>query len=527
MAASARSKQIHPLLPNKYSDHLPILAEMPMGGKMIQMVTWNLDKAKEQDSQVETKSEGGSEITDALAKMIDEQKSLDLILLQNCTLELLDKLNKSLKSDWSLVVGANQSLITLYNVERLTLTKQTDNPDFSARDLEGLTHFSQSDIKHRTQQTEVRLKESKESFFVYNACWQESDTTSTANRSLTFLHRKKCIVAGSFGQCVVQPDKKYLINSLSVKNGKLFASFTDGVFFTGEDEKIHQPKIICTLNPSNGKKFVFIKAPILQDISSEFQSELEMRRQFITVAEEHSAESKINEQFGAPTLDFLRGNGIVLQFNQNTDVFNQPKVRNISIILNKLNKLHTELFSYLVENLKPVIDSNIHDGEIRISTAKLKDAILAIQSFYEDKRLSNKIELFDAFQKVKMVQLKVNLEIAKLNKKLSKNINIIAKKDKIKEFLLVLNNLIETWREVGSAMTDLPFTTQFQFLQMPKLGFFEKLGKVVTEKDMIELKAALQIIEKKLVYIPYAQLLDKSPAVTEVEEDKHVFKLKA
>ena len=549
MSSSLRPKRFNELLPTIeevkegtpfYSDHLPIMTEMPMGKDVIKMVTWNVHApsddgsasgydARETDKQV---MERGKRSIAAIMKMIDENDPVDMILLQETyffdpalAARIVEEkepiLGEILKAEldkrgWDFKENGSprdpRDLVTLYNKKRVTLTDQALYPE--VKEQKSLSFQSQRDLKYRTQKMEFVVNKSNQNIVVHNAHWDHNHDPKIANQLLTIMHQVKCITAGDFNHRIVQPGKKFLPSNVVPikfrKSGQQGVDYTDGFFFTGEDGKIHHPKATYTLNPETGKQFVSAIEISLDNFTEEQQLELLTYHPFVNVAEEHVAAitAELTSMIGKESLIFLNRNDIFLRLNQTVQAFNEKKLTGVTFLLDYKNSQHVDASNQIKILLADKVDSG--EKDLTLPVEKLKQALLELRKYYSHILDTNRPILNTAVEHVKKAFKKLNADMRELEKAPSKNAIAIADKTAVRNYVQTLIQIVEDWATIGSARDDQPFARRIALLNLTKpakSGFFSKLSKVIAEPDVIDLLKPLEELDKQLVYLPCAELV--------------------
>ncbi len=298
--------RLHPLFPTVeevkngtpfLSDHLPQLIKSPK----LNIVTWNIhapDAATSGFSAEEKEKdiiERGNRIIDAIIKIINNQKNLDIILLQEVFLLgplFNDRLKKELASkDWSFIEppqdGA-RNLLTLFDKNKVTVKNLSETTvgklryNGIERIINSLSTYQQEIFKHQTHAMAVQKKYDSNTLF--HVHWPQSGILSSLIKLLKILlDISGTIVAGDFNNRIPNNSNQELgignvVNQNLTQKNIQSVNFTDGGFCYKDfhelsDDYDDDYNSLCQLNteilnPETGMKYQLL--PINDLIPIEF-----------------------------------------------------------------------------------------------------------------------------------------------------------------------------------------------------------------------------------------------------------------
>lgn len=292
------------------SDHLPVISEIPVGDQTLRVISWNVQvpnthsgfQAREKEKDIEAREERSLA---ALAAFINEQKP-DVILLQE-TYFNPEKLRVTLaKLGWEVDAVPGTTTFTLYNTAKL---EKQPLPSLKDEKKEGPPSYQATSI----QQTLFKLKSdtaevTDTSVLINNVHLPHDEYPHQAEAYILSLLRSgqaqygNAIVAGDFNNRYVPLNKSYLPNNVvnpGHRDGETQGvDWTDGFFYMGKDAKCHQPIIMESLDPFNGKILPSLKieslSEFLKKYSEKQKEELNKRRPMLCCAEEYRSLNKLN-----------------------------------------------------------------------------------------------------------------------------------------------------------------------------------------------------------------------------------------
>ena len=360
-----------------YSDHLPLLTEIPIANETLKLITWNL-QLPNVGSGFDVKENALEEIElrcdrliESMAKLVDTHQPHALLIQEDCLasyqrtvaedIKCLTKIKKNNPDDPSIIaqlsnlqkqernfhdklitkLGANWEIcssrsapfhdnLIIINKNHLTPIPQSHSfnlPPY-APEANGPTIQTQllnfaANSKSK-QQTTIMLhnlhlphrEDPNEAENLISALLTQSQPLSQAT-----------VIGGDFNNRYAPLAKDYLPNNVvpskfrdSLGQG---TDWTDGFFYMDSTEDCcHQPQAIYTLNPETAEKYSEIKCDLTK--LNEFQrKELNRQRPLLSCAAEYQKELRATFELDEKEAHELRKLGIRIGYT--ADAFNSKK----------------------------------------------------------------------------------------------------------------------------------------------------------------------------------------------------------
>ncbi|MDR3491308.1 MAG: hypothetical protein P4M12_04590 [Gammaproteobacteria bacterium] len=357
------------------SDHLPMLAEIPVQDKMLRVITWNVLKpntsgfnAIESDEVIRIREMN----TLTAISLMTSSYNPDLILLQEayfpgCTDSEKDQADRK---DFLDALGRHyeykmdeRGRVVIYNVNKISIEIK---PAVNKEDQSSGSRDIYKEYKTNTQELLLTFKDDPSfQVAINNVHLPHRNFPQKTEDYINFLlnsHEGDVVVAGDFNSryapCGLQEGALLVNNVVAPKfvdSGIQGCDFVDGFFYKGADGQCHQPESIRVIDPIVMDDAPRFSSVSLDDFNEKQQYELKKYKPILGCAHENLPHKMLNDNLNV----LLEKHGMHV-----CSTSNALNERGFAFIIKNEN---AELISYLKKSLEhyPEIEMKIKRDEDR------------------------------------------------------------------------------------------------------------------------------------------------------------------